>query len=324
MSSFTHPHARSNNCNSTSSSLSRARFHQRITMDRLLCLFVTTTALSVLLTLVHHCNLPSAHSSSSISSSNQVSQRNDVHDRGGSSSVSEKNAAKSMMMMMMIPPRQWRHHELLWKSGNQAVQVEKKDKKGKVVHHSITHLKAEDLNGLGADNSNSNQNLTLEEASQGREELLAILHDAGVHDMDAAAIAQLPTWQQVTRLYGTSGHPIIYGLETCASFRQQTPREDISVGTAGLFNTGTNPLSMYLQANCEIPSNTGDKFKGMRWQVPVRMLDELQVLSLFFSSPPHPHFRISSGENTCWHHGNGPIQLDTKARSTRPTFCPSF
>jgi hypothetical protein len=75
----------------------------------------------------------------------------------------------------------------------------------------------------------------------------------------------------VTDLYGNTNDPVIYGLDTCERFRRTTPPDDASIGTAGLFNTGTNPLSMYLQANCEIPTNTHDKFKGMRWQVPVRI-----------------------------------------------------
>lgn len=97
--------------------------------------------------------------------------------------------------------------------------------------------------GIGDDKVSSegadNDTLSLEEVKKGREELLAILEDAGVQDIDAASIAKLPTWSQVTKLYGDK--PVVYGLETCERFRNTIPKEDASVGTAGLFNTGTNP-----------------------------------------------------------------------------------
>lgn len=147
----------------------------------------------------------------------------------------------------------------LWSNRKKAVQVVKKDKKGNVLHHSITALHKQDLEGLGDDH------VDLSHARQGREELLAILEDAGVEDIDAEAIAKLPTWQQVLDLYGPG--PVVYGLETCPTFRDTIPLDDASIGTAGLFNTGTNPFAMYLSANCVMPNNTHDKHGGMRWQV---------------------------------------------------------
>lgn len=152
---------------------------------------------------------------------------------------------------------------LLWKSTAQ--QVVKKDKHGKPLHHNIHAVHAADLQGMGV-GGKSDSNLTVEEASVGREPLLAILRDAGVTEMDAASISSLPLWQQVLDLYGEG--PVVYGLDTCQAFRENIPVEDASIGTAGLFNTGTNPFAMYLSANCMMPNNTHDKFRGMRWQVP--------------------------------------------------------
>jgi hypothetical protein len=121
--------------------------------------------------------------------------------------------------------------------------VEKIDKKGNVLHRSITQIKKEDLVGIGDDKvlnaDTAGTDLSLEEVRKGREELLAILEDAGVEDIDAASIAKLPTWSQVVKLYGDK--PVVYGLETCERFRNTIPKDDASVGTAGLFNTGTNP-----------------------------------------------------------------------------------
>ncbi|GAX17766.1 hypothetical protein FisN_24Hh167 [Fistulifera solaris] len=143
-----------------------------------------------------------------------------------------------------------------------AEQVVKTDKDGKPLHHNIHNVTASDLQGIGQDVAN----ITMEEARKGREPLLELLTEAGVTSMDAVSVAKLPTWQQVTDLYGDG--PVIYGLETCQQFRDKVPPEDASIGTAGLFNTGTNPFAMYLSANCEMPQNTNDKAKGMRWQVP--------------------------------------------------------
>jgi hypothetical protein len=161
-------------------------------------------------------------------------------------------------------------HNLLWKTGTPATQVVKKDRQGKPLHHNIFAVRHEDLRGIADDVHNNNngdnyQEWTVEQARVGREPLLEILRDAGVTDVDASSIAMLPTWDQVLQLYGDG--PVVYGLDTCADFRQRIPADDASIGTAGLFNTGTNPFAMYLAANCKMPENKHDKFGGMRWQV---------------------------------------------------------
>lgn len=181
---------------------------------------------------------------------------------------------------------------LLWTS-RESNQVVKTDKQGHVVHHSITHLTASDLQGLGSAGGNgggsdgnattTTTTLTVQQASVGRERLLELLQDAGVHDMEASVIAQMPLWEQVASLYYSDGSdgdgttttttdrgPVIVGLETCHQFRATVPVTDASVAVAGLFNTGTNPAAMYLAANCVMPFNTkNDKTgRGMRWQVP--------------------------------------------------------
>ena len=38
--------------------------------------------------------------------------------------------------------------------------------------------------------------------------------------------------------------------------------------TTGMFNTGTNPFGMYIEANCKMPYNKHDSHGGTRWQVP--------------------------------------------------------
>jgi hypothetical protein len=145
-------------------------------------------------------------------------------------------------------------------------QVEKVGKNGKVLHHSITSVKKEDLAGLIDDLPADIDSITYEDAIKGREKLVDILHDAGVEELDVATILSLPKWSSVTKLYGDG--PVVIGLETCQRFRETIPLDDASIGTAGMFNTGTNPFAMYIEANCVMPHNTHDSHGGMRWQVP--------------------------------------------------------
>jgi hypothetical protein len=57
-------------------------------------------------------------------------------------------------------------------------------------------------------------------------------------------------------------------LERCEEFRTLLDPADASIGPAGMFNTGTNPLAMYMSENCRLPKNKKDKAGGTRWQVP--------------------------------------------------------
>lgn len=147
-----------------------------------------------------------------------------------------------------------------------AKQVEKISRKGQLVHHAITSVKKEDLKGLVDELPDNMEGITYEQAVLGREHLVEILTEAGVEELDVPTILSLPKWSSVTKLYGDG--PVVIGLETCAKFRETIPVDDASIGTAGMFNTGTNPFSMYIQSNCIMPNNTHDKYGGMRWQVP--------------------------------------------------------
>ena len=158
----------------------------------------------------------------------------------------------------------------LFASGSK--QTLKKDKRGRVVHKAITSVKKEDLKGLVdfEDLPENMERMTREDASKGRERLVEILEDAGLEDIDIPTILSLPKWSDVTRLYGDG--PVIIGLDRCEDFRNNFPLDDASIGTAGLFNTGTNPFAMYIQTNCKMPHNTHDRHGGTRWQVPVSSL----------------------------------------------------
>lgn len=157
---------------------------------------------------------------------------------------------------------------MLWKSSGG--QVIKKDKKGNVLHRNIRRIDEKVLQGVG-NNENllrvSGESVNLQVAKASRQRLVALLTDAGVDDIDAESLLKLPTDEQVRTLYGDK--PVVYGLDRCETFRNEFPKDDASIGVAGLFNTGTNPLAMYLAANCILPDNKSDRAgHGMRWQVP--------------------------------------------------------
>jgi len=89
---------------------------------------------------------------------------------------------------------------------------------------------------------------------RGKARLVRILLRAGQEDIDEKKCEVLPTWKQVTSLYGDE--PVVYGLETCEQYRsglapaannglalQPDPRVD------GLFNSGTNAFVDSLNLN---------------------------------------------------------------------------
>ncbi|CAB9523102.1 expressed unknown protein [Seminavis robusta] len=145
-------------------------------------------------------------------------------------------------------------------------QLIKKDKKGNTVVKVITALNKEDLGDAAGDDDNTQGDMTLEEAIKGREPIIRVLKEAGIQDFDAATVAKLPMWEQVEKLYGKG--PVVYGLDTCEAFRNSVPPEDASLASSGIFNSGTNTLAMYMNANCIMPENKKERYGGMRWQVP--------------------------------------------------------
>jgi hypothetical protein len=101
--------------------------------------------------------------------------------------------------------------------------------------------------------------------------IIQILREAGIDDIDNETLAALPTWKEVTRLYGSK--PRIHGLETssCRAFQQHSHPADHFLGVAGCFNSGTNLLSELLIHNCLMTKRMetyGPQNKGIRWQVP--------------------------------------------------------
>ena len=102
---------------------------------------------------------------------------------------------------------------------------------------------------------------------QDKQHILNLLKEAGVH-IDNAMRAKLPTWHEVSALYGAE--PVIFGLDTCKQFQESGDAGDHFVASAGTFNTGTNLMAELLISNCHMPGRMkkwGAKNRGVRWQV---------------------------------------------------------
>ena len=134
---------------------------------------------------------------------------------------------------------------------------------------ALTTTSTTTIKAMDAD-ANESPLLSSSPSTMGKEPILQLLRDAGVaDDLDAETLASLPSWEEVTALYGPA--PVLHGLETCATFRAsgRDPGEHL-LGVAGTFNTGTNLLAELLIHNCEMPARMakyGAINKGIRWQV---------------------------------------------------------
>jgi hypothetical protein len=92
--------------------------------------------------------------------------------------------------------------------------------------------------------------LLREQLSEDRESLIDILMSAGASYLSNDDIRHLPTWTQVSTLYGAE--PIVYGLDTCQAYRERLQYYNVTEGkprVAGLFNTGTNAVAQSLLIN---------------------------------------------------------------------------
>lgn len=119
---------------------------------------------------------------------------------------------------------------------------------------------------------------TPDELADSKEPILRILRDAGITIDNETTLRELPSWSDVTRLYGSRPRILYGGVEasaaasmTCEAFRNHSDPAEHFIGTAGNFNSGTNLLSELLIANCQMKKRMekyGAENKGIRWQVP--------------------------------------------------------
>eukprot|EP00984_Skeletonema_dohrnii_P032009 scaffold25359_cov78-Skeletonema_dohrnii-CCMP3373.AAC.1 len=94
---------------------------------------------------------------------------------------------------------------------------------------------------------------------------------AGV-ELDNDSLESLPTWSQIESIIGKK--PVFRGLDTCETFRQSVPPLGRMLGSAGMFNSGTNLVTRLMKENCVIPErfnkwpNGSKEDYGIRWQCP--------------------------------------------------------
>ena len=73
-----------------------------------------------------------------------------------------------------------------------------------------------------------------------KDRVLAHFRWAGV-DLNAASMRQLPTWSEIKLLIGMEA--VVLGLDTHEDFREKVPPLKRMIGSAGIFNSGTNLVS---------------------------------------------------------------------------------
>ena len=104
-----------------------------------------------------------------------------------------------------------------------------------------------------------------------KERLLNLLRDnAGLEDISEKTYNDLPTWSQVTSMYGNEGR-LIGKDRHCKAFLADGQLSEKFMGPAGQFNSGTNLLADTLISNCVLPKREakyGKKQNGIKWQVP--------------------------------------------------------
>jgi hypothetical protein len=139
----------------------------------------------------------------------------------------------------------------------------------------IHEVHREDLTDLNDDDdfSSSMKDIgVFPDNPEAKSEILRVLRRAGITHVDNETVALLPSWNDVEDLYGNVAEDqplLVAGYDTCAKFRSRIKLEDAMVGTAGLFNSGTNAMTYYLRANLRIgPENAAKRHHGVLSQVP--------------------------------------------------------
>jgi len=137
---------------------------------------------------------------------------------------------------------------------------------------------------------------------QGKERLWNILQTRNVTQVDADYWESIPSWDTVLKnIHHKSntdqdkdGSPIIYGLgESCEAFQNITSSNPSQrrIAPAGIFNTGTNYLSVLLEYNCQNPHRVkkyhgnAKRGHGNEWEVPWGKHSPASSRGKYFKNP---------------------------------------
>ncbi|KAL3823203.1 hypothetical protein ACHAXA_003482 [Cyclostephanos tholiformis] len=201
------------------------------------------------------------------------------------SQISTENTPPSVMMAMMMMSH--RDDDSGGKIESIAMDA------GVVVGSNSTKIRGDDYVNDKTNGSSSSEggrmitpNLS-DGTLQGKERLWAMLRTRNVTTVDSNYWSTIPPWETIVRNIrrrrasrgdddGDDDGPIIHGLDTCESFRNKTSSDPSQrrIAPGGMFNTGTNYLSVLLEYNCQNPSRVA-KFHGKakrghgnEWEVP--------------------------------------------------------
>lgn len=155
---------------------------------------------------------------------------------------------------------------------------------GLVNIHLVTNLDS----SVGVDNNLSSPSLggVLETSGRNKNDainnpnknathnrVLEYFRQVGMEELDDESIKRLPTWSQIETLIGEK--PVFLGLERCSDFRDNVPALRRMLGSAGMFNSGTNLVTRLMKENCVIPERyiehgprASKESYGIRWQTP--------------------------------------------------------
>jgi hypothetical protein len=114
----------------------------------------------------------------------------------------------------------------------------------------VNHISAADLADLPLLPSGRDSAATTTTSTTGKEFVLDLLQAAGITKVDASIREALPTWERFASLYGNDTAPVVVGRDTCRDATERRP------AVAGLFNTGTTALAVYLRENILSATNT--------------------------------------------------------------------
>lgn len=147
-----------------------------------------------------------------------------------------------------------------------------------LIEHLDTRLKPKPSHQVGivtpGDVLDGREQSSDQKLTSSNDTVLEHFRHAGV-ELDEESLKKLPTWETIIQQIGPK--PVYLGEETCQRFQDTVPALGRMIGSAGMFNSGTNLVTKLLKMNCVIPEQY-EKYKddpkatkeqfGIMWQCP--------------------------------------------------------